>query len=68
MIISDTIKIVPPCKDCPDRSADCHGKCWKYKKYKKDYARAKAEYLASTNSERLINGYEIERAKRLFNK
>lgn len=68
-MITDHFKVQPPCsRDCPDRSPTCHSECWKYEQYRKDLNRLKAEYYSSKKSEQLINGYEIERAKRLFKK
>lgn len=35
--------LLPPCKDCQDRQVGCHGKCNKYKKYKKELEAIKAD-------------------------
>lgn len=37
------MKIVPPCKDCPDRHLGCHDKCEKYQAFKKESLDYKTE-------------------------
>lgn len=32
-----------PCKDCPDRTADCHSKCEKYIDYSKEVEKVREQ-------------------------
>lgn len=53
-----------PCRDCPDRTADCHCTCEKYLAYqaeRKEIARQRA-------TEREMYGYKKRKFDRLKNK
>lgn len=39
----ENIMIVVPCKDCEDRHAACHCTCERYKRWKEDSDKIKAE-------------------------
>jgi hypothetical protein len=40
-------RLQAPCKDCPERTMYCHGKCEKYEEYRKQSKKNKEEYRKS---------------------
>ena len=52
---------VSPCKDCPDRAPDCHGRCEKYQAYR-TWRTARSEELRRENE---LIGVSIEASKRV---
>ena len=52
---------VSPCKDCPDRAQDCHGRCEKYQAYHA-WRTARSEQLRRENE---VIAVSIEAGKRI---
>lgn len=46
------MKLVAPCKNCPDRTITCHGSCEKYKSWVKS-----RELTNEQKAERLLDSY-----------
>lgn len=55
-----------PCRGCPERNAECHGVCDRYKKYKHDYAAQQAEEKAKRRVQKALDAYELETIRRNY--
>lgn len=62
MVIS---KIKPVCKDCQDRSFDCHTKCEKYKSYRAECDKEMQERFQKKKLERDVITEVSKALKRL---
>lgn len=51
------MKLVAPCKDCPDRTQACHGSCEKYKAWLES-----RKLTNEQKAERLIDSYRAHKA------
>lgn len=54
-----------PCKGCPDMYVGCHGKCDKYKEYRKRLDEAAAKRREQYKTECLYHQYIKERKERM---
>jgi hypothetical protein len=61
----------PPCKDCVDRSASCHGTCQRYKGWHEQHVqrqreiRSKIEAWNQTNAFYIESGMRIRKSRRM---
>lgn len=44
----------PSCKDCANRTFDCHGKCEAYLTWKHEYNQARSELSKIRNNNRIL--------------
>ena len=58
-------RLIPPCKDCPDRAVGCHSICEKYITYDKANKKLKEQMKKIAIQEQIQNDIEHDRKKKL---
>ena len=60
-----SMKKVPCAQNCTDRTAGCHASCIKYKEWRAEYDKGKAEKKAAKMKSELMEDVEVSRRERL---
>jgi len=56
-LVSRSVKLSAPCKDCEDRGVGCHGKCEKYRAYKERMSEERRKCLKAYGDEQIHENY-----------
>jgi len=49
----------PPCKDCADRTAGCHGTCSRYKDWHEQHVQKQREIRSKQEEENTFRAYKV---------
>ena len=55
----------PPCKDCADRSAGCHGTCHRYKDWHEQHVQRQREIRSKIEAENTMRSFYIESGNKI---
>lgn len=58
--------IKPPCKDCPDRTVDCHAECEQYAAFDAERKQLQAERILRNDSYLVDNPEKLRSIRRKY--